>query len=52
MKPEITGIAPFFIVKKVPAALSFYRDALGSTSRFKGPSLTTFSSASSSAALR
>ncbi len=28
-KPEITGIAPFFIVRNVPAALSFYRDRLG-----------------------
>ena len=27
-KPEISGIAPFFIVKNVPAALSFYRDRL------------------------
>src|SRR5438093_9383769 len=28
-KPEISGIAPFFIVKNVRAALSFYRDRLG-----------------------
>jgi len=27
-KPEISGIAPFFIVRNVPAALSFYRDRL------------------------
>ena len=25
----LSGIAPFFIVKNVPAALSFYRDRLG-----------------------
>jgi hypothetical protein len=35
----------FFIVKNVPAALSFYRDRLGFD-------MTTSSSASSSAALR
>jgi hypothetical protein len=33
MKPDITGIAPFFIVRNVPAALSFYRD------RLQGPEL-------------
>ncbi len=27
--PAITGIAPFFIVRDVPAALAFYRDRLG-----------------------
>ena len=27
-KPEIIGIAPFYIVKSVPAALAFYRDRL------------------------
>ena len=27
-KPEISGIAPFLIVKSVPAALLFYRDRL------------------------
>ena len=37
-KPEITGIAPFFIVKNVPAALSFYRDRLGFDITFQGPS--------------
>jgi hypothetical protein len=52
MKPDITGIAPFFIVKNVPAALSFYRDRSGSTSRFKGQTLTTSSSVLSSAAPR
>jgi hypothetical protein len=36
MKPDINGIAPFFIVRKAPAALSFYRDRLGFESRFKG----------------
>jgi len=47
-KPEISGIAPFFIVKNVPAALSFIATVSGSTSRFKGPTLTTSSSALSS----
>ena len=37
-KTEITGIAPFFIVKSVPAALSFYRDRLGFDITFQGPS--------------
>src|SRR6266702_79396 len=36
-KPEITGIAPFFIVSNVPAALSFYRDRLGFDVIFQGP---------------
>ena len=37
-QPEITGIAPFFIVKNVPAALAFYRDRLGFEVTFQGPS--------------
>ena len=37
-KAEITGIAPFFIVRNVPAALSFYRDRLGFDITFQGPS--------------
>ena len=37
-KIEITGIAPFFIVKNVPAALAFYRDQLGFEITFQGPS--------------
>jgi hypothetical protein len=28
-KPCISGMAPFFIVKNVPVALSFYRGRLG-----------------------
>jgi catechol 2,3-dioxygenase-like lactoylglutathione lyase family enzyme len=36
-KPDILGIAPFFIVKNVPAALSFYRDRLGFDVTFQGP---------------
>ena len=36
-KPEISGIAPFFIVKNVPVALSFYRDRLGFEITFQGP---------------
>ena len=35
---EISGIAPFFIVKNVPAALAFYRDRLGFDITFQGPS--------------
>jgi len=35
--PDITGIAPFFIVKNVPAALAFYRDRLGFDVTFQGP---------------
>ena len=37
-KPEISGIAPFFIVKNVPTALWFYRDRLGFDIAFQGPS--------------
>ena len=36
-RPEISGIAPFFIVKNVPAALAFYRDRLGFDITFQGP---------------
>ena len=36
-KPEITGIAPFFIVNDVPTALAFYRDRLGFNVTFQGP---------------
>jgi len=36
-KPEISGIAPFFIVKNVPVSLSFYRDLLGFDITFQGP---------------
>ena len=36
-KPNISGIAPFFIVKNVPASLSFYRDRLGFDITFQGP---------------
>ncbi len=36
-KPDISGIAPFFIVKDVPVALSFYRDRLGFDITFQGP---------------
>lgn len=33
----ISGIAPFFIVRNVPAALTFYRDRLGFDITFQGP---------------
>jgi catechol 2,3-dioxygenase-like lactoylglutathione lyase family enzyme len=36
-KPNISAIAPLFIVKSVPAALSFYRDRLGFDITFQGP---------------
>ncbi|MFM2126014.1 MAG: hypothetical protein RL328_2465 [Acidobacteriota bacterium] len=36
-QPEISGIAPFFIVRSVPAALAFYRDRLGFDITFQGP---------------
>jgi catechol 2,3-dioxygenase-like lactoylglutathione lyase family enzyme len=37
-RAEISGIAPFFIVRDVPAALAFYRDRLGFDIVFQGPS--------------
>ena len=36
--PTLTCIAPFFVVKNVPAALQFYRDRLGFEISFQGPS--------------
>ena len=36
-KPEISGIAPFFIVDDVPTALAFYRNRLGFEVTFQGP---------------
>ena len=36
-KPEISSIAPFFIVQDLAAALSFYRDRLGFDITFQGP---------------
>jgi catechol 2,3-dioxygenase-like lactoylglutathione lyase family enzyme len=36
-RPDISGIAPFFIVRNVPAALAFYRDRLGFEVTFQGP---------------
>jgi hypothetical protein len=37
-KPEISGIAPFFISRNVPTALAFYRDRFGFDIAFQGPS--------------
>ena len=37
IEPDITRIAPLFIVKDVPAALAFYRDRLGFAITFQGP---------------
>ena len=34
---KIGAIAPFFVVKDVPAALAFYRDSLGFKITFQGP---------------
>ena len=36
-RAAITGIAPFFIVRDVPATLAFYRDRLGFDVTFQGP---------------
>lgn len=36
-KAEISGIAPFFIVRDVSIALAFYRDRLGFDITFQGP---------------
>ena len=36
-KRDISGIAPYFIVRKVPTALAFYRDRLGFDVTFQGP---------------
>src|SRR5262245_28084786 len=36
-RAEILGIAPFFIVKDVPAAMAFYRDRFGFEIAFQGP---------------
>jgi catechol 2,3-dioxygenase-like lactoylglutathione lyase family enzyme len=36
-KPEISSVAPFFIVHDLAAALSFYRDHLGFDVIFEGP---------------
>jgi catechol 2,3-dioxygenase-like lactoylglutathione lyase family enzyme len=36
-RPEISAIAPLFIVSDVPAALAFYRDRLGFEITFQGP---------------
>ena len=35
--PDISGIAPFFIVQDAEAALAFYRDSLGFEITYKGP---------------
>ena len=36
-RSAISAIAPFFIVRNVPAALAFYRDRLGFDVTFEGP---------------
>ena len=35
--PQISCVAPLFIVRDVPAALAFYRDRLGFAITFQGP---------------
>jgi catechol 2,3-dioxygenase-like lactoylglutathione lyase family enzyme len=37
IQTAISGIAPFFIVRDVPAALAFYKDRLGFDITFQGP---------------
>ena len=46
---EISGIAPFFIVRNVPEALAFYRDRLGFDITFQGPADDIFLALSSGA---
>ena len=36
-RPAISGIAPFFIVRSVPASLAFYKERLGFDITFQGP---------------
>ena len=36
-RSAIAGLAPFFIVRDVPAALAFYRDRLGFVVDYQGP---------------
>jgi catechol 2,3-dioxygenase-like lactoylglutathione lyase family enzyme len=37
IQADISGISPFFIVRNLPSALSFYRDRLGFEIIFEGP---------------
>ena len=37
IRAEISGIAPFFIVRDVPTSLAFYRDRLGFEITYQGP---------------
>ncbi len=41
-RPGISGISPFFIVRDVAAALSFYRDGLGFEVEFQEPAHDPF----------
>jgi Glyoxalase/Bleomycin resistance protein/Dioxygenase superfamily. len=41
-QPEIGGISPFFIVRNVSAAFSFYRDSLGFDVTFQEPKQDPF----------
>lgn len=36
-RAQISGIAPFFIVRDVPTSLAFYRDRLGFEITYQGP---------------
>ena len=38
-RPEISSIAPLFIVRNVPGTLAFYRDRFGFEITFQGPEL-------------
>ena len=51
-KPEISGIAPLFIVNSVPVAQAFYRDRLGFEITFQGPEADDIFFGVSSAAMR
>jgi catechol 2,3-dioxygenase-like lactoylglutathione lyase family enzyme len=41
-RPAITSVSPFFIVRHVPAALSFYREMLGFDIAFQEPDQEPF----------
>ncbi|MBX9589122.1 MAG: VOC family protein [Hyphomonadaceae bacterium] len=42
VRPAISGIAPFFIARDVPTALSFYRDKLGFDVTYQEPEHAPF----------
>ena len=42
MRADVSGIAPFFIVRDVPSAFSFYRERLGFEIMFQEPAKDPF----------